>query len=205
MVCEWWKYAKENSSRSLAVISDHRAVLLSGFKSPQQFLRDRLIWKKQRNRVCLAVLLHLFIRPRFSQRCRFVRQDVWSLLSSPRLDTSRRPRIVLEIAAFSRYFPGLRSGEFRVYPSRLILSPTISPSRLQGRTKISFVGELSVTNYVSCRLHSIGSSDSLRCRALSSQFLSRERIIVSDASSGIHSRFHSGNKPPLISPRVSSK
>lgn len=97
------------------------------------------------------------------QRCRFDRMYE-SLLPSPRLDTSRRPRIVLEIAAFSRYFPGLRSGEFRVYPSRLILSPTISPSRLQGRTKISFVGELSVTNYVSCRLHSTGSSDSLRCR-----------------------------------------
>lgn len=85
-----------------------------------------------------------------------------SLLPSPHLDTSRRPRIVLEIAAFSRYFLGLRSGEFRVYPSRLILSSTISLSRLQGRTKISFVGELSVTNYVS--LHSTGSSDSLRCR-----------------------------------------
>lgn len=104
-----------------------------------------------------------FIHPA-AQRCRFVRQDVRSLLASPRLDTSRRPRIVLEITAFSRYFPGLRSGEFRVYPSRLILSPTISPSRLQGRTKISFVGELSVTNYVSYRLHSTGSSDSLRCR-----------------------------------------
>lgn len=109
------------------------------------------------------MLLHLFIRPRSSQRCRFDRMYE-SLLPSPRLDTSRRPRIVLEIAAFSRYFLGLRSGEFRVYPSRLILSPTISPSRLQGRTKISFVGELSVTNYVSCRLHSTGSSDSLRCR-----------------------------------------
>lgn len=65
---------------------------------------------------------------------------------------------------FLSLFPRPSKREFRVYPSRLILSPTISPSRLQGRTKISFVGELSVTNYVSCRLHSTGSSDSLRCR-----------------------------------------
>jgi len=39
-----------------------------------------------------------------------------SFLSSPRLDTSERPRIVLEIAAFSRYSLDLRSGMPRVYP-----------------------------------------------------------------------------------------
>lgn len=41
-------HEKENSSRSLVVISGHRAVAsvsLSGFKLPQQFLRDRLIWE----------------------------------------------------------------------------------------------------------------------------------------------------------------
>lgn len=41
-------HEKENSSRSLVVISGHHAVAsvsLSGFKLPQQFLRDRLIWE----------------------------------------------------------------------------------------------------------------------------------------------------------------
>ena len=106
---------------------------------------------KRRSRVCSVVLLHLFIQPRSSQRCRFVRQDVRSLLSSPRLDTSRRPRIVLEITAFSRYFPGLRSGEFRVYPSRLILSPTISPSRLRPRTDQNLVRRRVVSDKL-CKL-----------------------------------------------------
>lgn len=90
---------------------------------------------KRRNRVRSTVLLHLFIRPRSSQRRRFVGQDVRSLLASPRLDTSRRPRIVLEIAAFSRYFLGLRSPGSSVFIlRRLILSPTISPIVAAPRT-----------------------------------------------------------------------
>lgn len=162
--CEDSRYQDDESTRKKILLEASPLSPTTAPSSPFRCLASSRLssfcgtdsFGKRRSRVCSAVLLHLFIQPRSSQRCRFVRQDVRSLLSSPRLDTSRRPRIVLEIAAFSRYFPGLRSGEFRVYPSRLILSPTISPSRLQGRTKISFVGELSVTNYVSCRLHLTG-------------------------------------------------
>lgn len=113
------------------------------------------------------------------------------LLASPRLDTSRRPRIVLEIAAFSRYFLGLRSPrDPRVYPpppppeKAHPISDDLSDRRgSKDGPEISSSGKLSVTNYVSCRLTVADSWSSLRSPPFLLNF-SPARIIVSDASSG---------------------
>lgn len=143
---------------------------------------------KRRNRVRSTVLLHLFIRPRFSQRRRFVGQDVRALLASPRLDISRDGhRIVLEIAAFSRYFLGLRSPGISVFIPRKgssYLRRSLRPSRLPRTDPKSRPS-------ASCQWQTMWVTD-LQSRILGAVFslppfllnFSPARIIVSDASSG---------------------
>lgn len=94
-----------------------------------------------------------------------------SFLSSRYIGTAANcPRNRCFLSLFPR--PLGEAGSLVFIPPRLILSPTISPTASAAprtdRNLVRRVGELSVTNYVSRRLHSARSRDGLLVAALSS-------------------------------------
>jgi len=185
------------------------------FSKPRRYLRPPR--RRLRFAVWLQVASAVFAGPPhlgngkigFARRCFFI----YSSSRDPRNDADSYDRMCdlssrlryIETAAnclrnhcFLSLFPrpskrGISCLSLEAHPISNDLSVPTS------RTNQNLVGELSVTNYVSCRLHSTGSSDSLRCRPFLPISLPRKNYSLRRFVGDLYSRVDGRNKPPLIS------